>query len=83
MVETRDLGCALVIGEVQAQIGALATIIPDGQGQPLGALSMSMLKERIRDREDWLAEMLSMEVGIIRASLGNDNGRKNRAAAKR
>lgn len=69
IAETRDRGYARVIGEVQAQIGALAMIIPDAEGRPIAALSMSMLKERIRGREDWLAQILSKEVALIRAAL--------------
>ncbi len=75
IAETRDRGYALVIGEVQAQIGALAMVIPDAQGQPIAALSMSMLKERARDREEWLAQILSKEVGVIRTALSTVAGR--------
>lgn len=77
IVETRDRGYALVVGEVQAQIGALAMIIPDAQGHPIAALSMSMLKERVRDREDWLAQILSKEIGVVRAALESAAGTGN------
>jgi DNA-binding IclR family transcriptional regulator len=77
IVETRDRGYALVIGEVQAQIGALAMIIPDAQGRTIAALSMSMLKERIRGREEWMAQILSKEVALVRAALRGPGAQLN------
>ena len=87
IIETRDRGYALVIGEVQAQIGALAMIIPDAQGRMIAALSMSMLKERVRGREEWLAQILSKEVEMVRAALRGPgaplNARPSSEAASR
>ncbi|MET0282567.1 MAG: IclR family transcriptional regulator [Luteibacter sp.] len=67
--ETRERGYALVLGEVQTEIGAIAMILPDEQGRPLAAVTISSLKQRIREREQWLAQILSREMVIIRRTL--------------
>ncbi|WP_326542637.1 IclR family transcriptional regulator [Pseudorhodoferax sp.] len=68
--ETRDRGCAIQYDEVVSQVGAIGMPILDPQGRPVGALSISSLSPRIREREEELSTLLAREVAVVRRAMG-------------
>jgi DNA-binding IclR family transcriptional regulator len=71
MEETKDRGCAIIYDAVLSQVGGIGMAILDLHGRPVGALSISSLSSRIREREELLSAMLAREVSAISRALAS------------
>ena len=69
MEETKDRGCAILYDAVLPLVGGIGMAILDPHGRPVGALSISSLSSRIREREELLSAMLAREVSAISRAL--------------
>ena len=67
--ETQDGGCAILYDSVLSQVGGIGMAILDAQGRPVGAISISSLSSRIREREDFLRSLLAREVSLVSREL--------------
>jgi len=69
VAETQDSGCAVVYDSVLSQIGGIGMAILDAQGEPVGAISISTLSSRLREREELLRTLLAREVSAVSREL--------------
>lgn len=67
--ESTARGYAVVYNDVVEQVGAIGLAICDRSGEPIGAISVSSLSKRVREREEELFALLKTEVAQIERRL--------------